>query len=525
MKVNVCSASYAKEKDLPAGQKLLRCSKCKEAFYVDRAHQLENWKYHRHSCVPIEKDDPRVRKPLSSTRECLDIMHWCLEKPKERIKGRLFLWAFRCFKWFRQNRPHEMTPGTLRNELYKLHFQTLVQVDQNYGHEMFKVIFAIPGCASFFMDDELFLTQTVKELKAKGLPAPRPQVFLSESSIDPATKLDSSYEMDYLFCRFALCLMGASMNDGGSDKDGRSTFCGKTALASAAVRQTMTFWKCRYTSACFSGPARNLVFSGGVFPLAYMPKVEAMTRGDPVLIPGAKKNELVPGLTVPDLIEILHWEGRNFFAQYPTEQKGRLMSYLVEVEGNDQENGRPWDLCPRDRLRLITLVKETDLPKIDWTIEIDETTVLTFDDIEDVLLYLITGCYSTKTMLEMYEYCTSEERDSREFRAVASQVKMNYNLFLKQIKPTVADEMKQMEDRLHRQGYEGASFPDDLLNHVTEYAFPDSIQCWASFRLRGEDGQSVPLGSALEALQTKATEYAEGGVYPAQGITTSYVHI
>ena len=503
MKVNVCSASLVKEKDLPAGQKLLRCSKCKEAFYVDRAHQLENWKYHRHSCVPIEKDDPRVRTPLSSARECLDIMHWCLEKPKERIKGRLFLWAFRCFKWFRQNRPHEMTPGTLQNEYFKLYYQKLANVDHK-----FDIIWAIPGFASYFMDDDLLLTEAVKELKSQGLPAPRPQVFLSESSIDPATKLDSSYIMDYFFCRFVLCWMAASMQDGASDKDEAgflSIFSGKTALANTAVRQVMTLWKCRYTSACFSGPLRNLNISNEVFVRAYDAKVEAIRRGGPALIPGAKQNELVPGLTVPDLIEILHWEGRNFFALFPNEEMGQWMAWLVGVDGKDQENGRPWDLCPRDRLRLIALVKETDFPKIEGTVQVDETTGTGFDDIEDILLYLITGCYTTKTMLEMYEYSTSEESDSGQFRGAASQVKMNYDLFLDQIKPSVAREMKRMEDRLRRQGYEGAAFPDDLLNHITEYAFPDSIPGWASLKLRGQDGQPKSLDSLLEKLRATAT--------------------
>ena len=67
----VCSYSFIDEKQLPAGKKLLRCSRCHETFYVSREAQKLHWPYHKISCVKIEDDEPQVRQDFGGLQQAL----------------------------------------------------------------------------------------------------------------------------------------------------------------------------------------------------------------------------------------------------------------------------------------------------------------------------------------------------------------------------------------------------------------------------------------------------------------------
>ena len=41
------------------GQKLKRCTRCKQAFYCSQACQKKGWRVHKRSCVPILQQDPK----------------------------------------------------------------------------------------------------------------------------------------------------------------------------------------------------------------------------------------------------------------------------------------------------------------------------------------------------------------------------------------------------------------------------------------------------------------------------------
>jgi hypothetical protein len=467
-KMKICAYTFQRES---ATCKLFACSRCKETYYVSKEAQTSHWKEaHRFVCVSIANDDERVKNPLSSTQECLDVIYWCLEKPLERINGRLLLWAFRCLKWWRENRPNDFDIQRQLSPSTSFHFK-LKAVQENYGHKAFQRIWAIPGWLDFFMSDELLLSKKAKELKKNGIPPPKPQIFHEETgAINPKTKLDPSLILDGFFCKTVTSLFMITPQE--SVEGNKKALAHNTALSSAVIRHSMKLWQCRYTSASFTGAGRNLIMTNGYF-LASLSKRELMKEGK--TCPFIKTNELVQGLTVMDLFEIMHWENGNFFTHFPYEHKVKFVMSLVEIDGPNQSSG-PWgSLRPEDRVRLLELINQIEFFKIEPGFAIfvvcDKGTEKGFSDIKFAMMYLAMGHQSTKTMLEMHSAVAESDLGCP---FAASQVKTNYGILMRHTKPKVASSVSLMEGLLKRKGYEGASFPEDLLSHVTEYAFPDS---------------------------------------------------
>jgi hypothetical protein len=506
----ICAATFVKEKDLPDGKKLFCCSRCKETHYASRGDQTAHWKFHKFTCVAIEKDDPRTRTTISSTKECFEIIHWCLDKPLERINGRLLLWAFRCLKWWCENRPNDFAGEDGGALMLSLDAKFRQMLDR-YGHRVFQIIFAIPGFVNFFLSDELFLTKAVKELKKKGLPAPKPQIWLpgNQFKVDPKTALDPSMVMDSIWCRIVVCFFTFSFREtfevtpesSDAASSFREIFClyraQDTALAAAVIRHAMTLWHCRYTSACLSAAGRNgilILFFGS----AAATKFDAVKDKKP--IPKSwrmKPSELVPGLTVSDLIEILHWENGNFFNHIPDAHLWGFVSALIEVDGHNQDSG-PWKLIrPADRIRLIDMINEIDFPK-NKNLRFPPG----FDDIDDVFTYLLTENHSTKTLLEMHASVKHEDFG----RGAAGHVKMNYDTIMSETKPNVAWRLKIATECLRNNGYDGPSLPDELLIHITEYLLPERLNGWFSMKIRDSSGQLMNFQSAISQIQKAAKE-------------------
>ena len=51
------------EADLPEGQKLMRCGKCKGAFYCSKGYQTGDWKTHKKGCKTLEQQKAEMTGP------------------------------------------------------------------------------------------------------------------------------------------------------------------------------------------------------------------------------------------------------------------------------------------------------------------------------------------------------------------------------------------------------------------------------------------------------------------------------
>jgi hypothetical protein len=54
-----CNWTFVKESDLPDGQKLLGCSRCKGCWYRNRECQTKHWPYHKKSCRSLTEEQSR----------------------------------------------------------------------------------------------------------------------------------------------------------------------------------------------------------------------------------------------------------------------------------------------------------------------------------------------------------------------------------------------------------------------------------------------------------------------------------
>ena len=482
----VCAGSFVKEKDLPEGQNLLQCGRCKQTCYVSREVQLEHWPYHRHVCVPIERDDPRVRAPLTSTEECLRIIHECLQKPREKINGRLLLWAFRCLKWFRENQPQNApefsNPTVISVELCKLE-KDAKRMIQKYGYSMIQIIWSIPGWVDFFLSDELLLTKALKKLKSHGHPAPKPSVILDGETgrIDPATMLDPSCVMDAFYCQYIFkwfvisCFQMPDIFHVDSYN--------KSALAAAVVRQVMTLWHDRYnTAACSSYSYRNKELLKMLL-IAYRSKHFGRKNSDWEPSPYTKPTELVPGMTVVNFFEILQWENSNFFSTIRYEDLQRMVAALVSFDGKNPHRG-PWSLTPEDRVRVLDLMHDCHFPENTtggvFTHPLNYQK--TFPTLTGALLFLASGHCRTKTLLDM---CKAVESDDLGLPRGKRDLDFTYMYMMKKVHETVVAFLDEMEYYMHKMGHDYYSFPEDLLRDVMEYALPVEVNEWA-FRVPRE---------------------------------------
>ena len=487
----VCAGSFVKEKDLPEGQNLLQCGRCKQTCYVSREVQLEHWPYHRHVCVPIERDDPRVRAPLASTQECLRIIHECLQKPREKINGRLLLWAFRCLKWFRENQPqtfpHFSNPTFITAELYNLE-EDAKKMIQNHGYSMIQIIWSIPGWVDFFLSDELLLTKSLKELKSHGHPAPKPPVILDGETgrIDPETMLDPSCVMDAFYCQYIFtwinisCFQMKMMNleqhiflrmmDSCDHKN--------SPLVAALVRQQMTLWRDRYnTAACSSYSHRNKKLFDTLL-VAYRSKHIGREFSDWEPSPYTKPTELVPGMTVVNFFEILQWENSNFFWTIKYKDLASLVEALVSFDGKNPHIG-PWNLPPEDRVHVLDLMHDCHFPENDTGGALFTHPLgyqRTFPTMESALLFLASGHCCTKTLLD--NMLEAVESDDLGLPRGKSAVVATYIYMMTRVDENVIACLNEMEYCMHTMGHEYYSFPDDLLKDVMEYALPVDFKDW-----------------------------------------------
>ena len=194
----VCAFSYKNEKDLPGGQKLLTCARCCETCYVDRESQLEHWPIHKHSCCKPEHENFDLRQVQEMSFEGLvSTVKFLLATP-DLIKGRYFLCIFKeILDRIIYNHDISVQETRLLNTLHSTFMQVLTKPpvgengedDETSGlpSKTLQRIWAIPGFASFFLSDDIFLSKAMGEAKREGLMPPQPQKYI-DGVLDPATK-------------------------------------------------------------------------------------------------------------------------------------------------------------------------------------------------------------------------------------------------------------------------------------------------------------------------------------------------
>ena len=261
-KNRICAYTFVKEKDLPEGQKLFRCGKCLETFYVDRESQRAHWvESHGQVCCSLEQDDRRVREGFESIKECFDTItstfddwrHW-----QTFPKGRLILHAFKELKDYSIDlklkdyaKDHiDLTSFQSSIEAVAQGFKMMVNADA-HGMEFFRMLWSGPTFANHFLSDEIFLSPSYKAAKENKGPLPEKKEFYAEKDgfffYKPIPRREMLESEGYY------CLTVANLFQVTDDvlRFGQESPVGGL-LSKAVARNVFDCWICPFSRASFS---------------------------------------------------------------------------------------------------------------------------------------------------------------------------------------------------------------------------------------------------------------------------------
>ena len=178
-RTRVCAYSFIDEKDLPEGQKLLTCSKCNEACYVDREAQIAAWPIHKLVCRSIENDNPLLKKDLAKEQNIMLILNHFKQLLSNHAnffkkESRLVIHLFQQLRKILESTPKYFdsrigkTGQKIIDYIYeplRLLMCTEFQLSRHSNISGLDIVWSIPGFANFFLSDEIFLSKVMLDRK------------------------------------------------------------------------------------------------------------------------------------------------------------------------------------------------------------------------------------------------------------------------------------------------------------------------------------------------------------------------
>jgi hypothetical protein len=176
--VRVCSATFVNEQDLPDGQKLFKCSQCRECYYQSKQHQRMHWKIHKLSCCSIFNDESieggafrfeSIQHICQAIEASMN--DWDSNTPPSTKGRRILVYAMQQLRrWFLEEEEDRFFPSEEVAGLLSSTFTRAFRRLALPGHRrQAELIWEIPGFACHFLDEELFLSPMMKDLKSKGI--------------------------------------------------------------------------------------------------------------------------------------------------------------------------------------------------------------------------------------------------------------------------------------------------------------------------------------------------------------------
>ena len=357
----VCAFSYKNEKDLPDGQKLLTCSKCKETHYVSREAQAKQWKHHKQVCRKAENEELQPEDfdgvPLS---RIFNNVCYFLENPNQ-IKGREFLYHLQAILGqLRGNHSliieddAHLPEGVMKSFVYTL--SGLNGKGYKTAHEVVQKVWSIPGFARYFLSEDILMSETIKEWKTKGIPPPETQKYV-HGVLDPSTAYDRSMQRHNIYCELVAILFSGTLTT--VNEEGKPHVRTNNALSVAIIRQTGRTWRCPYSRA--SQPSfneRSLFLSSMMdssFAQAHSPARKFMTE-----------QEVFPGMDMKQILHVLMDDERFFRDPSDTDE----CSILKTLSRYCASSSYKEHLTPRDRIELLDKYSEWAIPDKPFTLEL-----------------------------------------------------------------------------------------------------------------------------------------------------------
>ena len=382
----VCAFSYKNEKDLPDGQKLLTCSRCKETHYVSREAQAQQWKHHKQVCRKAEDEELEDfdRWPWASL---LDYVCFLLENP-DRIKGREFLYLLQAVLGQLKGIHGSISEvgALMANRAVRALLDTLSGLNGKgpaAANEVVQKIWSIPGFCNYFLSDDILMPETMKEWKCKGLPPPGPQKYV-DGVLDPSTAYDPFMQVNTVYCELVAALFYGTLRDHSEEEEPHVRI--NSALSVAAARQMSRTWCCPYSRASQPSFTKRSGFLSlmmdSSFTQAHSPARKFMTE-----------QEVFPGMDMKQILQVL-MDDERFFRD-PSGRGGRyiletLCRYCASIHYKEH-------LTPLDRIELLDKFFDWDVP--DKSFQPDDG-MAGQTGIRQVM-YMLCTSFSTNTFLKI----------------------------------------------------------------------------------------------------------------------------
>ena len=484
-KNRVCGYCFKNEKDLPAGQKLLTCSKCHEMCYIDRASQVAHWPLHKMQCCSRERDAPvitgegyqGVGRPFRDLWQCLEVIGNILTNPTQ-MKGRILLLALQEYRRYLieaspafadSERVGGNTLNCILNPLRELWMRGAGGLVAGAFFDMF---FSVPGVANYFLDETIFLSEAMKDRQAQDVPP------------TDADIRNRSNQLPRPYCEFLFQLFHCtSVNSVQSVATGRGFAAYAGPLGAASMRTAMAVYKNRYCRC--SMPPGNVAFSfgGEQKPIDYTSMLWGLIlpwmafRQDPSGTDEVKKlmgeEELVPGINVVEILRLLvSNDGDPRLIKYFY----RLFPFLLTEEqkyNHMKTKAGMWKtVSERDRIELLDRQQTWDPPHGAHYERPDHIV-----DPKACTTYLLLGAGSTNTLLKLYQEIKAWSEPSTDQRT-ADLIEDTRQSLLDDAMPMVSTYLEVVEPRYQQRmddsNQQPQSFPEVLMTEIAEFSLPDT---------------------------------------------------
>ena len=478
----VCAFTYKNEKDLPPGQRLRICSRCRETCYVDRESQLAHWPIHKKVCCPIERDQEVQDRSQGSESitETLVVLHQLLmsysESTPSKLRGRLVLYCFQQVMSYFQSEFEDYRVDFEREKsfLYSIQF-ALLRMEASQIQELW----AVPGFANFFLSDGVFLTPAMQALKERGSEeGHKHKVFNSEEAFVSAF-LASREDQKYLSP--VTCGILTSVFLGTTFKHSNVSYVDQgleilprdsSALNAACIRHFLGSWKCPFAQVSFPTIGLELGGVGGSMftkHQVYFKMLMASTFTSPVNAMELnknwrKENELVPGLSFMEAA-VIFMSDRSLPRVFTQEDLDAIFKCIFPFNGECML-APPWSLISlHERLELLNMTH-------------GETCQLPASFKDRITTWAIG--ISTSNLLKLYDLVTDPKKKCHVAKkGTLRLLKNSRNGVLKIEWSRAVVYLECVEPLYHARmaslGYDPLPFPTDVIELILEYSLLPSL--------------------------------------------------
>ena len=471
----ICLHTFKDEKDLPKGQKLLMCGRCKEACYVDREAQLANHRLHKSVCCAIDDADERLREPFETVDECFQVLGDILTAPLERLNrtnSRLLVYCFQQLEEFSSQDPTLFFSGNQEIKEFIARNIVCLFYNRSVSNDAFDLMWAVPGMANYFLSEERFLSTVMKERKRNGLEPmtealqklPKPLTFLDDQKV---LKSEEECPGTHIIPLFGSMIQRFLKNSG--FRHNHTGLVLRNPMRSGAiVRRVLRSFSCPYSRLSYPSFSRWYGIADKHAPMFVMRKdlvcdlITTALREREWNDFRARKEEVIPGLTMNELLNTLI-DSPEYFLH--NDKFTKIFKGIILLQQDNLKEGPLQYLTIDERLGLLDRCFRGEVHNFP-----DQETG---KGLADTLPYFVPGDHM-KERIKLYHRML--EKALSLSPQTISFVKADRELALIYSMPRLAAFVETVQERCRRKHQEILDLPEEVRIIICEYILPETLQ-------------------------------------------------